>query len=45
MMLIFVVYYGSMVLTPQMLQQEFNYPVLSAGLIMAPRGAGNHRRA
>ena len=40
MMLIFVVYYGSMVLTPQMLQQEFNYPVLSAGLIMAPRGAG-----
>ncbi len=40
MMLIFVVYYGSMVLTPQMLQQEFNYPVLTAGLIMAPRGAG-----
>ncbi len=40
MMLIFVVYYGSMVLTPQMLQQEFNYPVLSAGLIMAPRGIG-----
>ena len=40
MMLIFVVYYGSMVLTPQMLQQELNYPVLTAGLIMAPRGAG-----
>jgi DHA2 family multidrug resistance protein len=40
MMLIFVVYYGSMVLTPQMLQQEFNYPVLTAGLIMAPRGVG-----
>jgi DHA2 family multidrug resistance protein len=40
MMLIFIVYYGSMVLTPQMLQQEFRYPVLTAGLIMAPRGAG-----
>jgi DHA2 family multidrug resistance protein len=40
MMLIFVVYYGSMVLTPQMLQQELGYPVLTAGLIMAPRGAG-----
>jgi len=40
MMLIFIVYYGSMVLTPQMLQQEFGYPVLTAGLIMAPRGAG-----
>jgi DHA2 family multidrug resistance protein len=40
MMLIFIVYYGSMVLTPQMLQQELGYPVLTAGLIMAPRGAG-----
>ncbi len=40
MMLIFVVYYGSMVLTPQMLQQELNYPVLTAGLVMAPRGVG-----
>jgi DHA2 family multidrug resistance protein len=40
MMLIFIVYYGSMVLTPQMLQQEMGYPVLTAGLIMAPRGAG-----
>jgi DHA2 family multidrug resistance protein len=40
MTLIFVVYYGSMVLTPQMLQQEFGYPVLTAGLIMAPRGVG-----
>jgi DHA2 family multidrug resistance protein len=40
MTLIFIVYYGSMVLTPQMLQQEFGYPVLTAGLIMAPRGLG-----
>jgi DHA2 family multidrug resistance protein len=40
MMLIFIVYYGSMVLTPQMLQQELGYPVLTAGLIMAPRGVG-----
>ena len=35
---IFVVYYGSMALTPQMLQTEFNYPVLTSGLVMAPRG-------
>ena len=40
MALIFIVYYGSMVLTPQMLQQEFGYPVLTAGMIMAPRGLG-----
>ena len=40
MVMIFIVYYGSMVLTPQMLQQEFGYPVLTAGLIMAPRGVG-----
>jgi DHA2 family multidrug resistance protein len=40
MTLIFIVYYGSMVLTPQMLQQELGYPVLTAGLIMAPRGVG-----
>jgi len=38
MALIFVVYYGSMALTPQMLQTEFNYPVLTSGLVMAPRG-------
>jgi len=38
--LIMLVYYGSMVLTPQMLQSELNYPVLTAGLIMAPRGLG-----
>ena len=40
MMLIFVVYYGSLTLAPQMLQNQFNYPVLTAGLIMAPRGLG-----
>jgi DHA2 family multidrug resistance protein len=40
MTLIMLVYYGSMALTPQMLQGELNYPVLTAGLIMAPRGIG-----
>jgi DHA2 family multidrug resistance protein len=40
MALIMLVYYGSMALTPQMLQGELNYPVLTAGLIMAPRGFG-----
>jgi DHA2 family multidrug resistance protein len=40
MTLIMLVYYGSMALTPQMLQGELNYPVLTAGLIMAPRGLG-----
>ncbi len=40
MLLIFVTYYGSMVLTPQMLQSELNYPVFTAGMIMAPRGLG-----
>jgi DHA2 family multidrug resistance protein len=40
MALIMVVYYGSMALTPQMLQGELHYPVLTAGLIMAPRGVG-----
>jgi DHA2 family multidrug resistance protein len=38
--MIMMVYYGSMALTPQMLQSEMNYPVLTAGLIMAPRGFG-----
>jgi DHA2 family multidrug resistance protein len=38
--LIMLVYYGSMALTPQMLQEELNYPVLTSGLIMAPRGFG-----
>jgi MFS transporter, DHA2 family, multidrug resistance protein len=40
MTLIMLVYYGSMALTPQMLQGELNYPVLTAGLVMAPRGIG-----
>jgi DHA2 family multidrug resistance protein len=40
MTLIMLVYYGSMALTPQMLQGELNYPVLTAGLVMAPRGMG-----
>ena len=40
MTLIMLVYYGSMALTPQMLQGELNYPVLTAGLVMAPRGFG-----
>ncbi|MDB5394119.1 MAG: transporter [Rhodospirillales bacterium] len=40
MALIMLVYYGSMALTPQMLQGELNYPVLTAGLVMAPRGIG-----
>jgi MFS transporter, DHA2 family, multidrug resistance protein len=40
MTLIMLVYYGSMALTPQMLQGELNYPVLTAGLVMAPRGLG-----
>ncbi len=38
--LIMLVYYGSMALTPEMLQSELNYPVLTAGVIMAPRGLG-----
>ncbi len=38
--LIMLVYYGSMALTPQMLQGELNYPVMTAGFIMAPRGIG-----
>ena len=38
--LIMLVYYGSMALTPQMLQGELNYPVQTAGIIMAPRGIG-----
>ncbi len=38
--LIFIVFYGSMALLPQMLQGELDYPVMTAGLIMSPRGAG-----
>ncbi len=30
--------YGSMVIQPQMLESVLNYPVLTAGLVMAPRG-------
>lgn len=30
--------YGSMVIQPLMLENLFNYPVLTAGLVMAPRG-------
>jgi DHA2 family multidrug resistance protein len=41
MVMIFVAFYGSMVLTPEMLQGELNYPVLTSGLIMAPRGLGS----
>ncbi len=40
MAFLMIVYYGSMSLTPQMLQGEMNYPVLTAGLVMAPRGVG-----
>ncbi|HLG90106.1 MAG TPA: MDR family MFS transporter [Alphaproteobacteria bacterium] len=35
-----VVFNGSMVLTPQLLQTELNYPVVTAGLVMGPRGFG-----
>ena len=37
---IVAVFYGSMVLSPQMLQVELHYPVFTAGLVMAPRGLG-----
>src|SRR3569833_4772459 len=40
MTLIMLVYFGSLALPPQMLQGELNYPVLTAGLVMAPRGLG-----
>jgi DHA2 family multidrug resistance protein len=35
-----IVFNGSMVLAPQLLQTELNYPVVTAGLIMGPRGFG-----
>jgi DHA2 family multidrug resistance protein len=35
-----VVFNGSFVLTPQLLQNELNYPVITAGLVMGPRGFG-----
>jgi DHA2 family multidrug resistance protein len=35
-----VVFNGSFVLSPQLLQTELNYPVVTAGLVMGPRGFG-----
>jgi DHA2 family multidrug resistance protein len=35
-----VVFNGSFVLSPQLLQNELNYPVVTAGLVMGPRGFG-----
>ena len=35
-----VVFNGSFVLSPQLLQTELNYPVVTAGLVMGPRGIG-----
>ncbi|HLG88490.1 MAG TPA: DHA2 family efflux MFS transporter permease subunit [Alphaproteobacteria bacterium] len=38
---VMIVLYGSMALTPQLLEGELNYPVFTAGLAMAPRGIGS----
>jgi DHA2 family multidrug resistance protein len=38
--LIFMVYLGALVLVPQLLQLEMNYPVFTAGLVTSPRGLG-----
>jgi DHA2 family multidrug resistance protein len=35
-----MVFNGSFVLSPQLLQTELNYPVVTAGLVMGPRGFG-----
>jgi DHA2 family multidrug resistance protein len=35
-----VIFNGSFVLTPQLLQTELAYPVVTAGLMMGPRGIG-----
>ncbi len=35
-----VIFNGSFVLSPQLLQTELNYPVVTAGLVMGPRGFG-----
>ena len=35
-----LVFNGSFVLSPQLLQVELNYPVVTAGLVMGPRGLG-----
>jgi len=40
MAMIFMVYLGALVLVPQLLQIEMNYPVLTAGLATSPRGLG-----
>jgi len=34
------VFNGSLILVPQLLQTELNYPVVTAGLVMGPRGLG-----
>jgi DHA2 family multidrug resistance protein len=38
--IIFSVYLGALVLVPQLLQLEMNYPVFTAGLATSPRGLG-----
>jgi MFS transporter, DHA2 family, multidrug resistance protein len=38
--IIFSVYLGALVLVPQLLQFEMNYPVFTAGLATSPRGLG-----
>jgi DHA2 family multidrug resistance protein len=35
-----LIFNGAFVLTPQLLQTELNYPVVTAGLVMGPRGFG-----
>ena len=35
-----IIFNGSFVLSPQLLQTELNYPVVTAGLVMGPRGLG-----
>lgn len=40
MALIFMVYLGALVLVPQLLQLEMNYPVFTAGVATSPRGIG-----
>ncbi len=40
MALIFMIYLGALVLVPQLLQLELNYPVMTAGYATSPRGIG-----
>jgi DHA2 family multidrug resistance protein len=40
MALVYMVYLGALVLVPQLLQLELNYPVVAAGLATSPRGLG-----